>query len=117
MMKRTIFMLLCGLVLAISSCKNGEKSTAVETTKTDPAAEGYVKGTMSDYSSLDGCGWLIKLEDATAESSVQIINPTDDLPAEYKNDGKTVWVKYKVSDMMSTCMKGHMAKVEGIKPR
>lgn len=115
-MMRSILMMCLGLAIVVSSCKNGQKSTE-EVKKTDPGAEGYVKGTMADQSGLDGCGWIITLDDANAESKIKAINPVDDLPAEFKSDGKTVWVKFTPSDMMSTCMKGQMAKVEGIKSR
>ena len=89
MIRRFIFLLFIP-VFFISACD-----------KTSPDAEA-VKATLYDYTGLDGCSWVIKLEDG------QTLEPSnlDGFDIEIK-DGEKVWVKYSLAkEQISICMAG-----------
>ncbi|NOX86086.1 MAG: hypothetical protein GXO86_09000 [Chlorobi bacterium] len=69
--------------------------------KTSPDAKA-VKATLYDYTGLDGCSWVIKLDDG------EVLEPDNlgGFDIEIK-DGKKVWVKYTLAkEQISICMVG-----------
>ena len=67
--------------------------------------DSSVKGTLY-LENLDGCGWLIKLENGTV---VQPINLEEFTGVEPKET--TVYISYTKEDSMGICMKGDMVKL------
>ena len=78
--------------------------------KTCPTGNDIVAATIYDYTGLDGCTWVIQLEND------EVLEPTNIKTLNYKLiDGKKVWVKYSaVSDQASICMVGQIVNIEGI---
>lgn len=78
----------------VASCASKKASTSTkELNKT------HTKGTIIDNSKLDGCTYLIVLED---HSTFEPIN----LDATFKQDGLQIYFLYKKSNAMSVCMAG-----------
>lgn len=74
----------------------------------DYAAQGYSKATVIDFSGLDGCGFLLQLEDGTR------LQPENLEPAFEKNS-IPVWVKYyPQKNAVSICMAGKVVHVTDI---
>lgn len=108
------------LISGITSCKNCEKGADSKQDKTtDLAAQGYEKGVVEDNTGLDGCGFMIVLEDTNPDDDTpgMTLNPIMGFPDEFKKDGLAVWVKYKKTEVMTTCMKGETVNVESVKKR
>lgn len=65
-----------------------------------------VSGTVRDYTGLDGCGWVIELENGNK------LEPAVVLPNIQFYDGQelTLWYK-EMEGMSSTCMAGTIAKI------
>lgn len=103
-------------VLLLVSCKPKQTTQEAKLSPEEQKREeeimkaGYSKGTMVDNSKLDGCGFMIQLED----QDQTLLWPTK-LEDRFKKEGTKVWVKYTPSKMMSTCMKGIPAIIEEIK--
>jgi hypothetical protein len=73
--------------------------------------EGYVKATVINYN-LDGCGWMIELEDKTKKEV------SEGIPETFKVEGKKVWAKFSpVKGMNSICMAGQIVNLWDIKER
>lgn len=65
-----------------------------------------VNGVVRDYTGLDGCGWVIELEDGKK------LEPAIVLPNIQFYDGQEVTVWYEeLEGMSSTCMAGQIAKI------
>ena len=76
----------------------------------DYAALGYKKATVINYA-LDGCMWMIELEDKTKKEP-------NNLQEDFRVEGKTVWVKFSpVKGAMSICMAGDIVHLDDIKAR
>lgn len=72
--------------------------------------DGAIAATLYDYTGLDGCSWIIKLEND------EVLEPLNlqDFGIELQ-EGKNIWVKYSVStNTASICMVGSMITIEGI---
>lgn len=72
------------------------------------SCENAQAATIEDYTGLDGCGLVIKLQNGEVLEPVNLndfnITPTD---------GMKVWVKYhEVSGMASICMVGPIVEVD-----
>ncbi|MFH1320417.1 MAG: hypothetical protein ABII90_07180 [Bacteroidota bacterium] len=79
--------------------------------KRDYAKEKYVKATVIDMTGLDGCKFLLKLEDGKK------LEPTNLDPA-YRKDSLPVWIRYiETKGVMSICMAGKIVKIIGIERR
>ncbi len=78
--------------------------------KNDPPETGALKATLHDYTGLDGCSWIIKLE------SGEVLEPMNLGAFEIElKENKKIWVKYtEVKDALSICMVGPIVKVERI---
>lgn len=102
-MHKTIIFFFAVSVLALSAChkKNADVAT--------PPAKGDIMqiGTLKDLTGLDGCGWIIQLDNGVK------LNPSN--LADFKitlKDGKRVSVDYQIQDgVMTTCMSGKSAKI------
>jgi hypothetical protein len=87
-------------ILALSSCKR-------------TSCENAQAATIEDYTGLDGCGLVIKLQ------SGEVLEPTnlngfDITPV----DGMKVWVKYhEVQNVMSICMVGPIVEIDCLAKR
>ena len=88
------------LSMIIYSC-DGNKSTA------------GVNGTLKDYNGLDGCTWIIELDNGEKLQPVNLLELNIGL-----TDGKKVTVTYdEVKDMSGICMTGIMVSVKTIEER
>lgn len=85
------------MALGTSSCEKSEESDC----------ESGVKGTIVDLTGLDGCGYVIELEDG------ERIEPTDwgkfEVPIE---DGQLIWVEYHAVEAASICMVGEVVALD-----
>lgn len=73
--------------------------------------EGYVKATVINYN-LDGCGWMLELEDKTKKEV------SEGIPETFKVEGKKVWAKYSpAKNVASICMAGQIVNLWEIKER
>lgn len=102
-MRKTIIIsiiLFSTMLMGIGSCK-----------KVEPCDQG-VKGVFKDFTGLDGCGWVIELEnDKVIEpSNIEsfMIVPEED---------KEVWVSYESAALASICMVGEVVVINCISSR
>ena len=76
------------------------------------SCENAQAATIEDYTGLDGCGLVIKLQNGEVLEPVNLndfnITPTD---------GMKVWVKYHEVAMMSICMVGPTVEIECLAKR
>lgn len=107
-MKKNIIRLLLLLLVSTTTYSCCKKAAAPEP---DYAALGYKKATVINYA-LDGCMWMLELEDKTKKEP-------KNLPEEFRVENKAVWVKYSIAKKggMSICMAGEMVEIEDIKAR
>lgn len=61
--------------------------------------KGFTKGVVIDKTGLDGCSFLIELNDSS------IFHPIN-MDEEFRIEGITVFFKYKRSRKSTTCMNG-----------
>jgi len=91
------------LLIAFGSCTNDTCNCGSEA----------VKATIEDFTGLDGCGYLIVLEDGTRLEPINLNSQTV-APA----DGKKVWITYtKATNSASICMVGDMVEITCISER
>jgi hypothetical protein len=76
------------------------------------SCENAQAATIEDYTGLDGCGLVIKLQNGEVLEPVNLndfnITPTD---------GMKVWVKYHEVAMMSICMVGPTVEIDCLSKR
>lgn len=78
--------------------------------KTPAASDKCVhKAIVKDLSGLDGCGYILVLEDGTRLEPVDV--EAEDFTFEA---GQRVKIGYEIQDGMSTCMAGNMAVIKCI---
>jgi hypothetical protein len=110
-MKTRFFITLLAVTALLFSCHRVKEAV---TDKADPkydyAANGYVKGYITDVQ-LDGCRWMIQLDSAGKR-----IEPNE-IPPGFEQDSLLVWVKYKPEDRMSICMAGQTVSIIDIRKR
>ncbi len=94
-MKTILYTLLLALII-LPSCKK-------------QSCPGAVKANFSDLTGLDGCGFVIELENGKR------IEPTNlsDFSVLPEN-GKPIWLKYHITNGASTCMVGDIVEIECI---
>jgi len=103
-------------IIVFSACAGGKDASKTNMadsksrTEQQWLANGYSAGIIQDFSSLDGCGFLI------------IINNVELLPKnlseEFKENNLSVWVKYhNAKSTQTTCMKGKPILIDDIKLR
>lgn len=67
-----------------------------------------IPATVIDYSELDGCRFLLKLEDGRKLEPVNLEN-------KYMKDGLRVLITWKNAEGMSICMAGTMVEITSIR--
>jgi hypothetical protein len=76
------------------------------------SCENAQAATIEDYTGLDGCGLVIKLQNGEVLEPINLndfnITPTD---------GMKVWVKYHEVGMMSICMVGPTVEIDCLAKR
>jgi hypothetical protein len=76
------------------------------------SCENARAATIQDYTGLDGCGLVIKLQSGEVLEPINLndfnITPTD---------GMKVWVKYHEVGMMSICMVGPTVEIDCLSKR
>ena len=97
-MKNILLFLFFGIII-LSSCKK-------------EGCFGSVKAELKDYTGLDGCGMLIKLNDGS------ILEPTNLTDFNISlEDGKKIWINYDENNGASICMVGKMIEINCISDR
>ncbi len=71
-----------------------------------------VKGVFKDYTGLDGCGWVIVLED---NSVIEPSNLQDFMIIPQEN--KKIWLSYENAPLASICMVGQVVIIKCISER
>ncbi len=94
------FIVLSLVLLGIGSCKKEE------------ACDGGMKGTFKDLTGLDGCGWVIELED---KSVIEPSNLSDFMII--PEEDKKIWVSYESAPLASICMVGEIVIIKCISSR
>jgi hypothetical protein len=85
------------LFVALASC----------TTNKSTCGNSAVKATIEDFTGLDGCGWVIVLDDGSRLEPLNLSSQTV-TPA----DGKKVWLTYTTAkNTASICMVGDMVEI------
>ena len=78
--------------------------------KTDCPAHGSTAATLNDYTGLDGCSWVITLEDG------QVLEPAnlDEYPVQLQ-ENKKIWIEYhELPDLASICMRSSSSRALSI---
>ncbi len=78
-----------------------------ESTKQDKSYEGLVPAMILDYSELDGCEYILTLNDG------QKLQPIE-LPDEFASDSMRVLISYKFLDQPGICMTGRIIQLNAI---
>lgn len=72
---------------------------------------GFLKATVVDKTGLDGCRFMLQLEDG------KMLQPLN-LGEKYMKDGMKVWVQYTIQkDVMTVCMAGDVVNITEIEKR
>ncbi len=71
----------------------------------------YVSGTLRDYTGLDGCNWIIVLEDSSKLEPVNLAS----FDLELRDGLKLQFSYHERTDLTSICMVGRMAEIDAIK--
>lgn len=84
MQKKHYYLLALFSILLVNACKKPD--------------EGFVKAMVVDSGdiTLNGCGYLLRFEDATEEKPIQLLTA-------YQHNGMKVKVKYHFSEKLDTC--------------
>jgi len=79
--------------------------------------DSLIKGTLKDYTGLDGCGWVIVL-DKTENDGTTKLEPTNlgDFGVTM-TDGQKVKLTYTDVNAASVCMVGKVVKLQSIQNR
>jgi hypothetical protein len=105
-MKKILFFSLTLVALATASC---EKITCDE--GPENPCDGGVTATILDYTGLDGCGWVIRMNDNSVKEPINLMDFDLDLI-----DGQEVYVSYHLApEMASFCMVGELIEIDCIK--
>lgn len=78
--------------------------------KNDDVCDNAQKGKLVDYTGLDGCGWLIELDNGKRLEPTNLSDFTID-----RQDNQKVWISYQAAPSMgSICMVGEMVLIDCI---
>ena len=102
----TLSALVCALLMMVVSCRSSAPSATALATHSGKG--DLVKAMVLDYNELDGCTYILELEDGTRLEPVE-------LPESFRSDSLKVWVKYTIVKRASICMVGQMVTVNEIK--
>lgn len=95
--------LIIAITIVLAGC-NAEKNAC---------GSDAVKATLKDFTGLDGCGWVLVLDDGSRLEPLNLGSQTI-APA----DGKKIWLTYKVANnSASICMVGEMVEITCISER
>jgi hypothetical protein len=75
---------------------------------------GMLKGTLHDYTGLDGCGMLIDLENGSTLEPTNLSDFQGDVSI---TDGQKVWIKYHEISAGSICMVGKVVVIDELQNR
>ena len=109
-------LLLLLTVFLFSACHNkavpaGSAEKKPINSEADYISQGYKKGTIVDMTGLDGCGFMIKLENG------KTLEPTQ-LDDQFKKAALPVWVRFSIpKSLNSICMSGQLVNITGIETR
>jgi len=93
-------------VVPITSKNEAPKEEVVNYEK-----EGYVSGTIVDMTGLDGCGYMIRLENGKK------LEPSH-IEEQFRQNDLPVWIKYSIpKSAISICMAGQMVTLSAIHKR
>jgi hypothetical protein len=95
------------LTLVVIACKT-QTGTGIMTPQ-EATGKGYTLVTVKDYRDLDGCQYLLVLENGEKLQPQQ-------LDEKFKTDSTKLYVKYKKIEGMSICMAGMMVELTDVKP-
>jgi hypothetical protein len=117
---KKIFFALSIISLITIQCKHKEKSSNISTREElvltgNPSVsknfnveiKGYTTGVIEDKTGLDGCTFLIKVNDSTTYEPVN-------LPEAFKKGATKVYFKYALSRAPSICMVGQTVSIKEI---
>jgi hypothetical protein len=93
--------------IILMACKT-PKGTGVMT-RQEAIRQGYIHVTVKDYRDLDGCQFLLVLENGEKLQPQQ-------MDEKYKVDSIMLYIKYKKIDGMSICMAGTLVELTDVKP-
>lgn len=89
--------------------------------------ECVTPATVRNLTGLDGCGWVFELSDGSViEPQRLMFCGTPPLPKEVTEDplynfewidGKTVYISYEATEMVSICMAGTVAEITCVSER
>jgi hypothetical protein len=104
--------LLFSFMVALTACSAQRKSAKKEPEKPiNYLEQGFVQAKVT-FLQLDGCSYMLQLTNEEA------LEPSQNLPEEFKKNDLAVWLKYKLNkNGMSVCMAGKMVDVIDIKLR
>jgi hypothetical protein len=97
------FSFLLIIAFSFSTCKSQKESAggSIAGAEKEMLAQGFVKGTIIDYSQEKGCTYLIK-KDETGELLLPL-----KLEDQFLKDNQKVWFKYQYSRRpQGSCLKG-----------
>jgi len=90
-------------VMLMAGCSVPRQNTTVRL-----PPQGYTQATVTDYSELDGCRYLLITGDSVK------YNPIN-LDTTYQHNGLIVWFRFKPVQMPNTCMTGTTIRILEIK--
>jgi hypothetical protein len=91
-------------ICLFSACRES-KSTVYSIEKENAEREGLTAATVRDFAGLDGCSFLVVLNDSTRLEPVEL---ADSL----KRNELKLWIRYKPeNDYMSICMGGTAVRI------
>jgi len=105
MKKCNFYVFLVGVCLIFSSCCC-QRQCGAESQKEVNICNKTV-ATVRDYRSLDGCKYLLELEDG------RFLNPIN-LDLSFQNEGVKICVDFVSLRMPSVCMKGKVVELKSI---
>jgi hypothetical protein len=92
-MKNFLLIFLVTVWFALAGCANSRPQST-------PSPAGAIPAKVIDMRELDGCGFLLELEDGRK------LQPVTPLPEKFQSNGMKVLITYKNTDVMSICMSG-----------
>lgn len=96
---------------AVKAPVNASDEKEKQPPDSDYVARGYTKATVIDLSGLDGCKFLLKLEDGSR------LQP-ENLDSAFAKENNPVWVKFYLrKNAMSICMAGKAVHITEILQR
>ncbi len=98
-MKTRIHILFVSVMLILQACSS-----------VDPIFPGETEGTVKDYTGMDGCGFIIELENGDKLEPLQVA----DSNFVFHDGQKVIFTYTELKDVGSICMVGKMVRIESI---